>query len=779
MTKIYNISLKNKLNLPRKTSQRTQLYNSKHNIKFTAKNSNSTASCLKKETIKKVALIGTGIFLAVLSIVKRKKLFSSNKNIGDKLKKTITPTNQQAINKNKISPPQAPEIRKHPEQQINIPIIDNKDINFDFKNPDKNLLSSKIYKATKVKSFAQNNHGHYILPNGLTTEHIPNLQNIDTKNIADCKEICKDFIIDVLVANNDVVNTCKKQPNGEILRLNFSKTLGNSKEAVMENLKLFPTEISEFLNQDLYPQNASVYKYLTRENIIDALKQLKTLDEENYPNGLYLLYDKIVTSKINIRKKFIKDWIKIVKDTPQGDKSIQEYIEMTKNILVEESIKKAKNYLLLEELKKSIDNIKEIKTKDYITNIYKERIKELETTKIGLQYRMGKLLKNNLYKQNKITEDKYKQLVEQFGEKHAQKLKSRILEPLSTDDILEAAPILIKTKDKYKQFWKENPELLAAYINAKLTKASQALSFNETQWNTITNYLKDLTESTVNKEKFINAIIKYNGTGSYDAINGILRLKQTTEDLVKLLDTETLKNKIPYVKHEIEIFNSIANKMIFKYTKETQQELTRIKEKIKELIDFTNSNEISANINKSILQNKLKEFRTIVKTASEKAGITETINNLKLHTVTVSELENGLKLTRYTSPNAVHSIWLDGEPLDRLLDQNLTPELIEKIETAINSNKPVLKQPEFLSTSLPPYFVELGSIKMNIQMEKGVKYSYVSDISHLFDYATKETESEIIIHPGHTIEIVNAQFKESKKGFKQLELQAIIKPQNI
>ena len=61
-------------------------------------------------------------------------------------------------------------------------------------------------------------------------------------------------------------------------------------------------------------------------------------------------------------------------------------------------------------------------------------------------------------------------------------------------------------------------------------------------------------------------------------------------------------------------------------------------------------------------------------------------------------------------------------------------------------------------------------------MDKDVKYSYVNDITHLFEQASEKSESELIIHPGHVIKLTNAKYKTNSLGHKYLEIDAIIQP---
>ena len=87
-------------------------------------------------------------------------------------------------------------------------------------------------------------------------------------------DICKNFGTDILLANKNILKSCKLDKNNNLIRVDRSNTLGLDPDGSQHHFGVVVDELSDFLNPKKHPQNAKAYSSLTREDLISSLEKV-------------------------------------------------------------------------------------------------------------------------------------------------------------------------------------------------------------------------------------------------------------------------------------------------------------------------------------------------------------------------------------------------------------------------------------------------------------------------------------------------------------------------
>jgi|GEM_PF-1855587 len=631
----------------------------------------------------------------------------------------------------------------------------------------KEVYVSKIYEKAKVKTLEMNLLGYYFKPEGLESKFIEGLTEIPVGNLQIYKSICKDFAADAFVGNRNILNSCKLDSQNNVIRVKLSDTLNGKLQDTQEHFGSIVDEISTFLNPNKYPQNAEVYSSLTREDLISSLERVTSIKHyfnddilDNASNSLngYECFD-----IINARNCFLKRVLDIAKDTEQNSLSIPEYVEKIKNEAIVKTIEKTEQYRTIKDIEHSIKNIENHETKAYLTSMLEKRIKSLTTEKKNpseiSRYEMGELLEKYTYKSYKPDAAEIKLLEEKYG-RLAGSYTYILGKAVAQFKINSMARLANLNGGKYLDFWKNNPDKMALYVNSDAIADMKLVKFDEAAWDAIIGAYKTFFDKNHGKDS-VSSIISYTGTGSYDAINGVLRVDHKIGEVLKLLEQKQNidKSDIKTIKNILSCLPNIARRMII--GEDHIMNSQTICDKVKSIFQLLEDGGKLDN-NKSLqIQEELKSFKNYMDKLSADNNVKTKIEGLKKTFVLSTKAEQNLKLGRNDVSNGFESLFIDGESLPKLISEaDDKPELQEKILKYFNETKPSLFQPGFLSTSIKPYSTLSGNVSWDLQLGENVKYFYLDNIGHIFNERTKE--AELLVHPGHQIKITGAKFENLK-----------------
>lgn len=161
---------------------------------------------------------------------------------------------------------------------------------------------------------------------------------------------------------------------------------------------------------------------------------------------------------------------------------------------------------------------------------------------------------------------------------------------------------------------------------------------------------------------------------------------------------------------------------------------------------------------------KLKEFINKIFTEN---GYNKQISDMEAIAVHSTPETQTLKLVRNETSDCFEQFMLGNEKLSELMLKVMeNPELKSKILDYFNKSQPALYCPSFISTSIFPYETLAGNVKWYLRLGKDVKYAYISDLTHLFHHRSSDTEAELLVFPGHKINIKSADYRDSKWRIK-------------
>lgn len=507
----------------------------------------------------------------------------------------------------------------------------------------------------------------------------------------------------------------------------------------------------------------------TRKNLISVLKQIKATPAYRFYCGLYTT-NKSISNPVNkypifkdkTDKKldFLNEMLQAAKSSKQALTPFDKYFEKIKIKALTAYIQKTSHFSTITELKALIENIQNKKIREKLKQLLNNKetklLSENPNPKQMTPYQTGKLL-------SQFTSPDYKPLPEEiakaqinFGE-YSKAFLEKLRTPLSDRQIEELTQIINKNNGKYLDFWKNNPEKAAIYINSFTTNEGQLTKFGDKEWNLIIKNYKNFFEKNFVRDN-VKALLCYCGISAYKTINCYLRADNKISYLInniKKLNKTALKTNLEQLKDDITYNFSIG--LTAKEQDETNYLLYNSIKKILKLADEPKSQN-SANI-----LNALKSLKLKINKIGDETNITKTIEDLKKFFIKSTEEDTGIFLTRNEDTKLFESFVLKGKNLRELMKKaKENPKARERVLKYFNEKQPAIERPFFISTSIHPYqALESNEIQWHLILDKDVKYCYTTDITQMFQniYAT---ESELLLAPNQKIKITSASFEEGR-----------------
>lgn len=731
----------------------------------------------KKKYIKfPLAVLGSAALIAI--VIKRKniaKFFGFNRSKIDKPQIiTPIPAPPKSISAPVQEVPEPPVPKKEELQKIiEIGSLEKYYLKLDGEKSRKEVCASKLYELLDVKVAKMDLLGDFYETKGVKSAFIENLQRIKPENTAAIKEISQNFGADVLLSNKNILNSCRIDEKNNVIRVNLIDTLGVRRDGTPEYFGAVVNEVAEFFNPRIYPENASVYSSMTREDLIKTLKKVTSIKISDDIKGLQVLRNngEVLNSlkykdELHSRISFLRKVVNIAEKIEQGSMPIAEYAEKIKNEAIKETISSANHFSTLKNIEYSIGRIENKEVQAELTNLLKQRIKTLtsQENKKMTQYEIGELLEKYIAHPYEPTSEERDNLVSKFGKDYANQYLARLKTTINYDKINNLMRVINKNDGKYVDFWRNNPDKMAVYINSETVSANQLMNFDDTAWDVVIGQLKTLFERPINKD-ILDSINLYSGLSGYDQINGMLRFNYQAQRILDSINEKALPvdSEITRLKTEINSLKQITCRLYMGKTLEDKRSnFEVISNKISNLDSClkngANTEEFKVELT------KLKEFINKIFTEN---GYNKQISDMEAIAVHSTPETQTLKLVRNETSDCFEQFMLGNEKLSELMLKVMeNPELKSKILDYFNKSQPALYCPSFISTSIFPYETLAGNVKWYLRLGKDVKYAYISDLTHLFHHRSSDTEAELLVFPGHKINIKSADYRDSKWRIK-------------
>ena len=380
------------------------------------------------------------------------------------------------------------------------------------------------------------------------------------------------------------------------------------------------------------------------------------------------------------------------------------------------------------------------------------------------QYEIGELLEKYIAHPYEPTSEERDNLVSKFGKDYANQYLARLKTTINYDKINNLMRVINKNDGKYVDFWRNNPDKMAVYINSETVSANQLMNFDDTAWDVVIGQFKTLFERPINKD-ILDSINLYSGLSGYDQINGMLRFNYQAQRILDSINEKALPvdSEITRLKTEINSLKQITCRLYMGKTLEDKRSnFEVISNKISNLDpclkNGANTEEFKVELT------KLKEFINKIFTEN---GYNKQISDMEAIAVHSTPETQTLKLVRNETSDCFEQFMLGNEKLSELMLKVMeNPELKSKILDYFNKSQPALYCPSFISTSIFPYETLAGNVKWYLRLGKDVKYAYISDLTHLFHHRSSDTEAELLVFPGHKINIKSADYRDSKWRIK-------------
>ena len=629
------------------------------------------------------------------------------------------------------------------------------------------VIATRLYSVLNIRTHDFKLLGSSRNPHGMYIQVFGSLKNTG-EDVSCCKKISEDFAADAFAANRDVLNSCRLDKYNNIVRFDLTETLGYKKDGEKNYFGTVVEELSDFFDPEKFPENAKLYADFTRDDLIKSLekftkignKELKSYSVTDAMTDCGEFCEKQLCDIFLRRKNFISEFLAQAKNTPQNNEDMKTYTQHLKINTIKNLIKKSNDYATINDLRQSIyntDNIHDPQTVKELKTLVDNKIHELSSTVDGKlsMFNVERLLQKYT-RGNGLDEKENAKLNEKYGS-YAGHIKRAINSAIDSAQIKEITQIVNMNDGKYIEFWENNPEKMALYINSQTTTAGQLKNFSPESWDFVIKNFKQLCENVFDKEA-IDAAVYYAGMSGYDRINGILRCNYKADKLIKKLATEPFDSEAGMInfKNELEPLKYIINRLYigkdFEQQCQNKQFALNLLDNILTMPDTPNNTAYKEQISDSL--NKLKDF--VNKIASE-CGLDKKIEALKNHASVSSKEDSRLILNRTESIFGLDSLEYNEETAASFLNRfNDNPFMKRKFVVYLNETQPVVYQPGFISTSIAPYKTLDGNVKWTLSLGENVKYNYINDIDHIFGNAGDGTEAEVLINPGHFIKITNA-----------------------
>ncbi|MEI3254755.1 MAG: hypothetical protein V8R83_05555 [Candidatus Gastranaerophilaceae bacterium] len=537
----------------------------------------------------------------------------------------------------------------------------------------KEVCASKLYELLDVKVAKMDLLGDFYETKGVKSAFIENLQRIKPENTAAIKEISQNFGADVLLSNKNILNSCRIDEKNNVIRVNLIDTLGVRRDGTPEYFGAVVNEVAEFFNPRIYPENASVYSSMTREDLIKTLKKVTSIKISDDTKGLQVLRSnaEVLNSlkykdELHSRISFLRKVVNIAEKIEQGSMPIAEYAEKIKNEAIKETISSANHFSTLKNIEYSIGRIENKEVQAELTNLLKQRIKTLtsQENKKMTQYEIGELLEKYIAHPYEPTSEERDNLVSKFGKDYANQYLARLKTTINYDKINNLMRVINKNDGKYVDFWRNNPDKMAVYINSKTVSANQLMNFDDTAWDVVIGQFKTLFERPINKD-ILDSINLYSGLSGYDQINGMLRFNYQAQRILDSINEKALPvdSEITRLKTEINSLKQITCRLYMGKTLEDKRSnFEVISNKISNLDpclkNGANTEEFKVELT------KLKEFINKIFTEN---GYNKQISDMEAIAVHSTPETQTLKLVRNETSDCFEQFMLGNEKLSELM----------------------------------------------------------------------------------------------------------------
>ena len=594
------------------------------------------------------------------------------------------------------------------------------------------------------------------------------------------KTISLDFGADALVANRDILKSCRIDKDKRILRFDLSQTLGSKADKTKEYFGTVVEELSDFFNAEKYPDNAKVYSLMLRDDLIKSLQKITANPKSDFNSyslisGLSKTGDTSAVGYRDIlrrRRNFLTEFLNQLQNTPQNELSMAEYTRLVKINTIKAFIDKAESLALIKDLQQSIKNIDDANLSQELQTLLDKKISAL-TSDHGLkitQY-MTDLIFEKYKNGYPLTDVERNTLKEKYGS-YAGRIEYALKQNLDDIKLFKIFKIMSQNNGKYFDFWKNNPDKMILYINSKAVSDGQLYKFGDKEWDFVIKNFKTFCERDFDK-KTIDALLSYSGLSGYDQINGYLRSNYKIDSLLEKLnninkfgiqDALSLKEEIFPLKFIVSRF------YMGKGFEECGQNSKVMNGIINDILNILESKNAPAEKEKIV--DSLKNLKAFINKIAQENGYVKKIELIENYATTSAKEDKSIVLKRIETDMGLDTLRYNGESLATYLSNRNLDSLPQRVLDYLNETKPVIYQPGFLSTSISPYETLAGNVKMKLKLGANVKYNYISDIDHILGNTGESTEAEVLINPGHFIKI-----SDIKKAGNKLYLYGEILPQ--
>ena len=688
--------------------------------------------------------------------------------VGEQIEKDLQETVQQTKQAETLSEKITETVEKNIEVDWKSIFEDNdfvKTITTDnAKEAPKQVFASNLCSVLGAKTQEFKLLGNAWTPKGMEIRVFGALKSLED-DASLYQEISKNFAADAYISNRNVLKSCRLDKNNNIVRFDFTETLGYKADGERNYFGRVVEELSDFFNPEKYPENAKIYANMTREDLIKSLEKIVNTDSKNLQsysvtsvltNQGELAEQKLMDILLG-RKNFVAEFLAQAKSTQQENLDMKTYTELLKINTIKNLIKNTNEYSVIKDLQHSIGNIKDEQISNELKSLIESRVAELTCDSANniSMYGVEKILEKYV-DGFKFSESEAAELKEIYGS-YAGTIMRAIADGLDSSRLKEITQIINMNEGKYLDFWKNNPEKMVMYINSQTTTANQLEKFSPNAWDFVIKNFKLLCERDFNKDA-IDAITSYSGFSGYDQINGILRSNYKIDDVVKKITNSVFKcfDGKTNLKNEITPLNFIVKRLyIGKDMEQKKQNSEFMRDKLKEISDLlADKNSVAY---EEQLINLLKELQCFINKIAKENGYYDKIDVLKNYATVSSKEDSGLILNRTETILGLDTLQYKGESIAALMGKFRGNSFVkDEIADYLTNTQPLLYQPGFLSTSISPYKTLDGNVKWRLKLGENVRYNYISDIDHIFGNASDGTEAEVLINPGHVIKITKA-----------------------
>lgn len=414
---------------------------------------------------------------------------------------------------------------------------------------------------------------------GTLSKYIPELSPVKSATAA----VNDGFGMDVLLANWDVIGLNNDNlligPGGKAVRIDAGGTFNYRAQGSNKPFTSIPTEITTLLDSGINSQSAKIFSKMTREDMIKSLNKAVSLKDSEITK---LLEDMGMTQYKDTllkRKKFLKNMLDEIKATPQGSKSMLDYMNGIKHTTMEKMIDSAKSVDDLVDFKQALQYTNDKAVKQKLLDKIEARQKYLESVNPTPKLvQLSDVQVNNLLVKNGFVKDSYGNYTKKLTATEKQKLYdaygsygsqiiSKIESPLSQQDIKNLTKMINMSGGKYVSMWqKDMNALVQLYRNMEHSQIFNLGNLKPEHWDAVFNIAKT---KPINADQ-IEALAYYKGSGYMNINDALTAQKKSGKPL-----TQDVKSKVDKIQEYIN--TQVVKEPMTVYRKEGTEVLASVK----------------------------------------------------------------------------------------------------------------------------------------------------------------------------------------------------------